>query len=170
LRVDKFWSLSRNSRSGILRARHGNRDDRSRQLNLWRNQRCWPETMNDVTRNILIWVVIALVMLAVFHRYMPTAPSSALSKDLKFNRVPRAPQTCLTTTAGLVICPPPNGSIGADATGQAVCGRGECSKDERGQWMCSTESGGYVAHNGAGQIVCTGGCEMASAALCESAR
>src|SRR5580658_5502911 len=87
--------------------------------------------MNDVTKNILIWIVIVIVMLAVFHRYMPTAPSTALSKDLKFNRVPRAPQTCLTTTAGSVICPPPNGSIGADAAGQAVCGRGECSKDER---------------------------------------
>ena len=128
------------------------------------------KAMNDLIKNILLWVVIVLVMLAVLNRYMPTAPPSTLSKDLKFNRVVRAPQMCLTTAGGLVICPPPDGSIGADATGQAVCGRGECSKDQRGQWMCSTKSGGYVARNGAGQIVCTGGCEMASATLCESAR
>jgi cell division protease FtsH len=29
--------------------------------------------MNDLTKNILLWVVIVLVMLAVFSRYMPTA-------------------------------------------------------------------------------------------------
>lgn len=126
--------------------------------------------MNNLGKNVLLWGVIVVVMLTVFHRYMPTAPSSALSKDLKLNRIVRAPQACLTTTTGSVICPPPDGSIGADATGQAVCGRGECSRDEGGQWMCSTKSGGYVARNGAGQIVCTGGCEMASAALCDAAK
>ena len=28
--------------------------------------------MNDLTKNILLWVVIVLVLLAVFSRYMPT--------------------------------------------------------------------------------------------------
>jgi cell division protease FtsH len=30
--------------------------------------------LNDLTKNILLWVVIVLVMLAVFSRYMPTGP------------------------------------------------------------------------------------------------
>ena len=28
--------------------------------------------LNDLTKNILLWVVIVLVLLAVFSRYMPT--------------------------------------------------------------------------------------------------
>ena len=30
--------------------------------------------LNDLTKNILLWVVIVLVMLAVFSRYMPSGP------------------------------------------------------------------------------------------------
>ena len=30
--------------------------------------------LNDLTKNILLWVVIVLVMLAVFIRYMPSGP------------------------------------------------------------------------------------------------
>ena len=30
--------------------------------------------LNDLTKNILLWVVIVVVMLLVFSRYMPTGP------------------------------------------------------------------------------------------------
>jgi len=30
------------------------------------------QPLNDLTKNILLWVVIVLVLLAVFSRYMPT--------------------------------------------------------------------------------------------------
>ena len=49
--------------------------------------------MNDLTKNILLWVVIVIVLLLVFSRYMPTAgqpqdiPYSTFVEDVKNNRV-----------------------------------------------------------------------------------
>ena len=49
--------------------------------------------MNDLTKNILLWVVIVIVLLLVFSRYMPTSgqpqdiPYSAFVEDVKNNRV-----------------------------------------------------------------------------------
>jgi cell division protease FtsH len=49
--------------------------------------------LNDLTKNILLWVVIVLVLLAVFSRYMPTVGQqediyySRFLDDLKSNRV-----------------------------------------------------------------------------------
>ena len=49
--------------------------------------------MNDLTKNILLWVVIVLVMLAVFSRYMPSGPQreqirySDFIADVRDNRV-----------------------------------------------------------------------------------
>jgi cell division protease FtsH len=49
--------------------------------------------LNDLTKNILLWVVIVLVLLAVFSRYMPTVgqpqeiPYSAFLDEVKSDRV-----------------------------------------------------------------------------------
>ena len=49
--------------------------------------------MNDLTKNILLWVVIVIVLLLVFSRYMPTSgqpqdiPYSAFVEDVKNSRV-----------------------------------------------------------------------------------
>ena len=49
--------------------------------------------MNDLTKNILLWVVIVIVLLLVFSRYMPTGgqpqdiPYSAFVEDVKNSRV-----------------------------------------------------------------------------------
>ncbi|TLZ63437.1 MAG: ATP-dependent zinc metalloprotease FtsH [Gammaproteobacteria bacterium] len=49
--------------------------------------------MNDLTKNILLWVVIVIVLLLVFSRYMPTTgqpqdiPYSSFVEDVKNNRV-----------------------------------------------------------------------------------
>jgi cell division protease FtsH len=49
--------------------------------------------LNDLTKNILLWVVIVLVLLAVFSRYMPTVgqpqdiPYSTFIEDVKGSRV-----------------------------------------------------------------------------------
>ncbi len=49
--------------------------------------------MNDLTKNILLWVVIVIVLLLVFSRYMPTTgqpqdiPYSTFIDDVKNNRV-----------------------------------------------------------------------------------
>jgi hypothetical protein len=125
--------------------------------------------MSNLIKNLVLWVIIVLVLLVIFSRYMPSG-SPAFSAHLNYNRASRAPQICMTTSAGQVICPPPSGSIAADAAGQAACGRGECLKDSAGRWMCSMEVGGHVGQGATGQAVCTGGCEQASAMLCESAK
>jgi cell division protease FtsH len=49
--------------------------------------------LNDLTKNILLWVVIVIVLLLVFSRYMPTTgqpqdiPYSGFVEDVKTNRV-----------------------------------------------------------------------------------
>ena len=49
--------------------------------------------MNDLTKNVLLWVVIVLVLLAVFSRYMPPVGQpeevrySTFLNDVKANRV-----------------------------------------------------------------------------------
>ena len=52
--------------------------------------------MNDLTKNILLWVVIVMVMVVVFSRYVPTGPEptqvpySAVLDDLRNSRVKTA--------------------------------------------------------------------------------
>ncbi len=49
--------------------------------------------MNDLTKNILLWVVIVMVMVVVFSRYVPSSPEaqpadySAVLSDLRNNRI-----------------------------------------------------------------------------------
>ena len=49
--------------------------------------------MNDLTKNILLWVVIVMVMVVVFSRYVPSSPGaqpvdySAVLSDLRNNRI-----------------------------------------------------------------------------------
>jgi cell division protease FtsH len=44
--------------------------------------------LNDLTKNILLWVVIVLVMLAVFSRYMPNGnPAQQLTYSEFYNDV-----------------------------------------------------------------------------------
>ena len=52
--------------------------------------------MNDLTKNILLWVVIVMVMVVVFSRYVPTGAEpqqvsySALLADVRNNRIESA--------------------------------------------------------------------------------
>ena len=50
--------------------------------------------MNDLTKNILLWVVILMVMVVVFSRYVPTGPEaqqvsySAVLDEVRSGREP----------------------------------------------------------------------------------
>jgi hypothetical protein len=112
--------------------------------------------MNTLTKNMLLWVVIVLVMWEVFSRYNA--------------RLALARGTCVSAVDGQMTCPPSSGSLALDATGHAVCGRGECLQGPDGRWICSAEMGGHVGHKGNAGVACAGGCEAASASLCESPR
>src|SRR5688572_30006874 len=52
--------------------------------------------LNDLTKNILLWVVIVMVMVVVFSRYVPTGPEplqvsySTVLEDLRNNRIESA--------------------------------------------------------------------------------
>ena len=74
---------------------------------------------------------------------------------------------CLKSTTGKIYCSPPNGGIMMSSTHQIVCGPGQCIMDSVAQIVCSSQPGGYVSRNLAGQVVCTGGCEDASQSKCQ---
>jgi hypothetical protein len=77
---------------------------------------------------------------------------------------------CARDRLGEPVCPPPFGSIARDPTGELVCGAGQCRRDAIGQIVCSSQPGGHVVEDRLGRLVCTGGCEKASAAACERPR
>ncbi len=104
-----------------------------------------------------LYVLCGLVAVLTLNRI-------AIADDLLADR------HCKRSMLGQIVCPPPNGSIAIDAAGTAVCGQGECLKDATGTWMCSIEKGGHAGRNSMGQVVCTGGCEIASPSACEIAR
>jgi hypothetical protein len=112
--------------------------------------------MNTLAKNILLWVVIVLGMWAVYSRHNLR---SAVDKG-----------TCVIAAGGQMTCPPPSGSLALDAAGHAVCGRGECLQGSDGGWLCSAETGGHVGRKGNTGVACAGGCEAASASVCENAR
>ena len=74
---------------------------------------------------------------------------------------------CICDALGQPVCAPPNGWIAKDALGQPVCGLGQCLKNALGQYVCSSQPGGYAALNALGQVVCTGGCDAASRSSCQ---
>jgi len=79
-----------------------------------------------------------------------------------------APQGgCVKDALQQIVCPPPNGGIAKDPLGQLVCGPGQCVRDPLGQIVCSSQPGGYAGINALGQAACTGGCERATASLCQ---
>jgi hypothetical protein len=117
--------------------------------------------VNTVLKNVLLWIVIVLVMLAVYSRYSSINKTAARGT---------ASASCVTSGTGALICPPPSGSIVLDATGNPVCGRGQCLRAPNGRWMCSTEAGGHAGFKGSAGIACTGGCEAAARELCEMAQ
>src|SRR5258705_3781116 len=51
------------------------------------------KSLNDLTKNILLWVVIVMVMVVVFSRYVPSGPEptqvdySVVLDDLRNNRI-----------------------------------------------------------------------------------
>ena len=46
------------------------------------SQQGW-KPLNDLTKNILLWVVIVVVLLLVFSRYMPTVGAAAGDRLLR---------------------------------------------------------------------------------------
>jgi hypothetical protein len=77
---------------------------------------------------------------------------------------------CIKDVLGQIVCPPPGGGIYKDTLGQIVCGNGQCIHDTLGQIVCSSQPNGYATKDAFGLVVCTGGCEPASASNCQQPR
>jgi hypothetical protein len=52
--------------------------------------------------------------------------------------------------------------------GRILCGKGRCEKTTDGDVFCSTLEQGSARRDSKGHVLCEGGCEPASAAMCES--
>jgi hypothetical protein len=83
---------------------------------------------------------------------------------------PNDQSQCARNFNSSITCPPPSGALVFDFTHTPVCGRGQCMRDGRGIWMCSTQPGGRAMRGSTGQVMCVGGCQQATAELCEVAR
>ncbi len=78
-----------------------------------------------------------------------------------------AQERCINNRVGEPICSPQCGSIGTNTLGEIVCGHGACIQNRFGDLICSKLQGGTATTNFFGDVVCTGGCEPASAELCQ---
>ncbi len=76
-------------------------------------------------------------------------------------------ERCMNNRVGEPICAPSCGTIGINSLGEVVCGQGACITNNFGDLICSQQQGGAATKNFFGDVVCTGGCEPASAALCQ---
>ncbi len=78
-----------------------------------------------------------------------------------------AQERCMNNHLGEPICSPQCGFIGMNRLGEIVCAQGGCITDRFGDLICSKQQGGTATTNFFGDVVCTGGCEPASAQQCQ---
>ncbi|EHR70682.1 hypothetical protein BurJ1DRAFT_1822 [Burkholderiales bacterium JOSHI_001] len=74
---------------------------------------------------------------------------------------------CVRDRLGEPVCAPPLGSIAKDMLGEVVCGTGQCRVDHLRRIVCSAQPGGAATLNRMNQVVCIGGCELASQERCQ---
>jgi hypothetical protein len=103
----------------------------------------------------------------LLHRARPLLAACLALASLATLAQPLHGARCLRDRLGDPVCAPPQGGIAKDLLGEIVCGPGECRKDSLGQIVCSAQPGGAVSTNRLRQVVCTGGCQLASAAACQ---
>ncbi len=77
------------------------------------------------------------------------------------------PPGCHVSLEGKASCPPFGGELLVTLSGEAVCGKGRCVRDLFGKVTCSAQPGGSITQDATGRVMCTGGCEEASAAYCQ---
>jgi len=77
---------------------------------------------------------------------------------------------CAKNEAGEVFCSKYQfGHAMIDKLGNVVCGKGECVASVKfNDYYCSTVENGGANRDRFGEVKCYGGCEKASASMCES--
>jgi len=74
--------------------------------------------------------------------------------------------TCVVDRVGEVVCSTPGGGITIDRYGDPVCGPGHCTRDIRGEFLCSSAPRGAAAIDRYGVATCAEGCVPATAQAC----
>lgn len=78
---------------------------------------------------------------------------------------------CLTNKMGTVYCSSySSGGIALNSMDEPQCGKGECLKDSMDNILCSKKEGGGAAYDSMKNVKCLGGCEPASASMCEKGK
>jgi hypothetical protein len=77
---------------------------------------------------------------------------------------------CMTDQYGKVFCAKEGAGAVKDRYGTVKCGVGYCETDNSGEIMCSVRPGGNAAMDANGRVQCLGGCQPASAQLCDAPR
>ena len=77
---------------------------------------------------------------------------------------------CAMDQYGKVLCAKEGGGAMRDRYGNVKCGLGSCATDGFGEIKCSSQPGGGAAVDSNGKVKCLGGCQDASAQLCEAGR
>lgn len=73
---------------------------------------------------------------------------------------------CLADRYGAVACSTSGGGIAPDRYGELVCGPGYCTKNRRGEVLCSNSPRGAAALDRYGDATCTDECVPARAEAC----
>lgn len=83
---------------------------------------------------------------------------------------PGANVQCVNTRTGELRCGRPNGGILLDNNGDARCGVGYCTYDNKNNVVCSTVEGGGAIRSLKGDTACDGSCTPASGTMCSMPR
>jgi hypothetical protein len=79
---------------------------------------------------------------------------------------PAPDSQCLSNRTGDIVCSTPGGGIVLDRYGEPVCGPGYCTKDVRGEVVCSSLARGAASTDRYGNGGCAGQCVAASGGSC----
>ena len=85
--------------------------------------------------------------------------------------VVRGKGECATNQRGQVFCAKEGGGAMTDEVGNVKCGVGPCARDDRGLVRCAKKPSGEIRIDSYGRVQCPdGGCQPATAKLCEAQR
>lgn len=125
-----------------------------------RTEQLHPDSASKMSRRYLLFILLAGLQQVAF----------AECEINRFGEVYCGRGECRQDKAGDVFCSKYQfGDAILDELGNVVCGKGQCLSDIKfNDIYCSTVEGGGANRDRSGAIKCYGGCEKASALMCES--
>lgn len=119
-------------------------------------------TTRRVTALGILWMFLGLGV----SMNAPAQDKSCMMNSQGNMVCPAADSTCLKSRYGDIVCSTPGGGIAMDRYGEPTCGPGSCTRDVRGDLLCSSTPRGAAATNAIGDAVCAGQCVPAQPQAC----